>query len=72
MKNSHPTPTELAAEAREAMRQQPLGPAGSEFDRLVELGWINAKGQLTKLLGGDADPETSVHANGAPASTPKT
>jgi len=70
MNNPFPTPKELAAEAREAMRKHPPGPPGSEFDRLVELGWINAKGELTGLLGGEAEPESKAATNGTPASIP--
>lgn len=61
-----PTPLELAAEAREALRQTPRQP-GELFNRLVQLGWINAHGEVTKLLGGDADPELSPPpGNGRP------
>lgn len=27
------------------------------FERLVQLGWINRQGEVTRLLGGDAEPE---------------
>lgn len=27
------------------------------FARLVQLGWINRQGEVTRLLGGDAEPE---------------
>jgi hypothetical protein len=53
-----PTPAEIAEEAREAMRQSPESPK-EHFDRLVRLGFINTRGEATKLLGGDAEPETN-------------
>ena len=27
------------------------------FEQLVRLGWINRQGEVTRLLGGDAEPE---------------
>jgi hypothetical protein len=42
------------------------GPEGFEaasaraFAHLVELGWIDARGRITKLLGGTAQPEKSA------------
>ena len=62
MKNAFPTPLELAAEAREALRLRPRKP-GESFDGLVRLGLINTKGEVTRLLGGDAEPE-AVPPNG--------
>jgi hypothetical protein len=53
-----PTPAEIAEEAREAMRRSPESPK-EHFDRLVRLGFINTRGEVTKLLGGDAEPETN-------------
>jgi hypothetical protein len=32
-------------------------PPEEHFQRMVEYGLINAKGQLTRLFGGDAEPE---------------
>lgn len=57
--NSLPTPRELAAEALEALRAAPEDPK-LHFQRLVDQGWINTRGQVTKLLGGDAEPENPV------------
>lgn len=41
------------------------------FTDLVRKGWINARGQVTKLLGGAANPEpnyaTWTEDNGKPA-----
>lgn len=51
-------------------------PPKEGFDRLVKDGLVNAQGQLTKLFGGDAEPEpgaqrppvlTSANCNGASA-----
>lgn len=56
---SFPTPRELAAEALEALRAAPEDPK-LHFQRLVDQGWINTRGQVTKLLGGDAEPEKPV------------
>jgi len=47
-----PTLEELLA-AFEATKLPPK----EEFDRLVAIGLINSEGQLTKLYGGDAEPE---------------
>jgi hypothetical protein len=52
-----PSPEELAAEAREALRRLPPQSAREEFTELVRKGWINARGQVTKLLCGVAEPE---------------
>jgi hypothetical protein len=57
-----PTPAEIAEEAREALRRSPESPE-EHFERLVRLGWINARGEVTKLLGGDAEPEANSGAN---------
>ena len=56
MMSSSPTPEEIAAEAREALRTLHETP-DEHFTRLVRLGWINARGQVTKFLGGEAEPE---------------
>ncbi len=47
---------ELAAEALAALSATPEQP-GQRFQRLIQLGWINARGEVTKRLGGEADPE---------------
>ena len=52
-----PSPEELAAEAREALRRLPPRSSHEIFTELVRKGWINARGQVTKLLGGIAEPE---------------
>ena len=57
MINSSPTPDEIAAEAREALSRMPPRTPRQHFRKLVRLGWINAQGQVTKFLGGEAEPE---------------
>jgi hypothetical protein len=57
MKNLYPTPEELAAEAREAFRRIPPKPPREHFRDLVRKGFINAQGQVTRLIGGSAEPE---------------
>lgn len=57
MTNSFPTPEELAKEAREALSRRPPETSRQLFTRLVRQGFINAKGQVTKLIGGRAKPE---------------
>jgi hypothetical protein len=52
-----PSPEELAAEAREAFRKRPFEDGPELFVRLVRKGFINAQGQVTKLIGGSAEPE---------------
>jgi hypothetical protein len=48
---------ELAAEAREVWRRRPPRSSREHLTELVRKGWINACGQVTKLLGGIAEPE---------------
>lgn len=68
--NSMPTPRELAAEALDALQATPEDPQ-RHFQRLVELGWINTRGEVTKLLGGDAEPEPGhTEKNGSPVRAP--
>jgi hypothetical protein len=50
------TTAELAAEARKALRESRES-SHNHFERLVMLGWINRQGEVTRLLGGDAEPE---------------
>lgn len=50
------TPAELAEEAMKALRES-REPPHEHFARLVRLGWINRQGEVTRLLGGDAEPE---------------
>lgn len=52
MLHRQPTIEELRA-ALEATRLPPE----EGFARMVAWGLVNSKGQLTKLFGGDADPE---------------
>jgi hypothetical protein len=57
MMNSSPTPAEIAAEAREALARRPPHNSREDFQEMVRLGWINARGQVTTFLGGVVDPE---------------
>ncbi len=50
------TPSTLAAEAREALKTKPESPE-DHFARLVRKGFINSSGEVTRLLGGNAEPE---------------
>jgi hypothetical protein len=68
-----PTTRELAEDALAALRRHKDKYPGETFDRLVQLGWINSKGEVTRLLGGDAEPEVPVadeNTNGAPVQKP--
>ncbi len=52
-----PTPEQLAREAREALaRRAPMTPR-EHFTWMVRQGMINARGQVTRLIGGSAEPE---------------
>jgi len=51
-----PSPNELAREAREALSKS-KETSHERFQRLIRLGWINSRGEVTRLLGGDAEPE---------------
>jgi hypothetical protein len=53
-----PTPQEVAHEAREALKNSRETP-DEHFERLVRRGWINVRGEITRLLGGDAEPDAS-------------
>ena len=52
-----PTPEELAQEAREALRRRPAMTPQEHFIWMVRKGFINARGQVTRLIGGAAEPE---------------
>ena len=51
------TPEELARQAREAWSRRPPRDPREHFTELVRAGFINAQGQVTKLIGGSAEPE---------------
>jgi hypothetical protein len=57
MKNPFPTPEELAREAREVLRKYPPLEGRELFIDLVRKGFINARGEVTRLIGGSAEPE---------------
>lgn len=54
-----PTSAEIGREALEALKRC-KEPPKEHFERLVRLGWINRRGQVTRLLGGDAEPEADA------------
>lgn len=51
-----PSPQQLAREHRDALRKHPETSA-EHLARLIKSGFINARGQVTWLIGGSADPE---------------
>jgi hypothetical protein len=55
--NSYPSPKELSQEALEALRQAPSETPNEHIARLVRLGLVNRQGRLTRLFGGEAEPE---------------
>lgn len=57
MASLYPTPQELAREAREAWRKHPPKEGRELYIWLVQKGFINARGQVTRLIGGSAEPE---------------
>jgi hypothetical protein len=59
-----PTAQEIAREAREALARSPETPE-EHFARLVRCGFLNARGEVTRILGGDAEPEPNSTAAGA-------
>lgn len=52
-----PSPAALAKEAREALSRRPPQSSREYFIDLVRSGFINARGQVTRLIGGSAEPE---------------
>lgn len=48
------SPKEIAEEAKKAFLNDKTTPE-EHFDDMVKAGFINKKGQVTKLLGGEAD-----------------
>ena len=54
-----PSPEELA---REALNRMPLMSPREYFAWMIRKGFINAQGQVTKLIGGSAEPEPNYEA----------
>ncbi len=52
------TPQELAQEAQEALAKAPSETPREHFARLVRMGLIDTQGRVTRLYGGEAEPET--------------
>jgi hypothetical protein len=57
MKNVFPTTEELAREARDALSRRAAKTPREHFTWMVRKGLINARGQVTRLIGGSAEPE---------------
>ncbi len=57
MNKVSPTPEQLAQEAREALSRRPAMTSREHFTWMVRKGMINARGQVTRLIGGSAEPE---------------
>ncbi|MCE9529948.1 MAG: hypothetical protein K8T89_02220 [Planctomycetes bacterium] len=57
MMNPFPTRAQLVAKAREAIRKDPPKMAHDLYMELVSKGFIHSKWEVTKLIGGSADPE---------------
>jgi hypothetical protein len=57
MVNMPPTPEGLAREAREVLRKHPPKEGRELYVELVRKGFINARGEVTRLIGGAAEPE---------------
>jgi hypothetical protein len=57
MNNVSPTPEQLAREAREALSRRPGMTSREHFTWMVRQGLINARGEVTRLIGGSAEPE---------------
>ena len=60
-----PSPSEIAREAREALEKSRETPE-EHFRRLIRCGFINSRGEVTTLLGGDAEPEVELNPDGTP------
>lgn len=54
--NRFPTAEALGREALESLSRRKETPE-EHFDRLVQQDWINRQGEVTRLLGGNAEPE---------------
>ncbi len=57
MLNASPTPEQLVAEIREGFRRVPPLTGHELFVSLIRSGFINARGEVTRLIGGEAEPE---------------
>jgi hypothetical protein len=57
MNNVSPTAEQLAQEAREALSRRPAMTPREHFTWMVRKGMINARGEVTRLIGGSAEPE---------------
>jgi len=62
---NYPSPRQLAKEAHEALARDKETP-DEHIERLIKLGFINSKGEVTTLLGGTAEPEVPLNPDGTP------
>jgi hypothetical protein len=57
--------TQLEADREAFLRSR--RPPKEQFDRLVQMGWIDSRGRVTTLLGGTAQPEAHATPGQAPS-----
>lgn len=66
-----PSAKEIALEARDALQRSYASVTSQQrWQRWIERGWINRKGELTWVLGGDATPEVPLNEDGTPVNPP--
>jgi hypothetical protein len=58
-----PSPQDVAREAREALSHSRETP-DELYERLVRRGWINRRGEVTRILGGNVEPESTPESDG--------
>lgn len=56
MNNPFLTTEELAADAREALRNRPKLTGREYFVQMIRNGFINEYGEVTRIIGGEAEP----------------
>jgi len=57
MFSSYPSPREIGKEALEALRNAPKETSREHLARLIRIGLIDTEGRVTRLFGGEAEPE---------------
>ncbi len=70
MNNPFPTTEELVREAREALSRGPKRTPLEDFEWMVRKGFINARGEVTRLIGGSAEPEPNYETWSFPEDDP--
>ena len=58
MKKFEDSTSELARKAREALQKAPPETPKEHFARLVKMGLIDSRGHVTKMFGGEAEPDS--------------